>query len=96
MFLEFRTVLPRVPHIPAGAVSRVAAEAGVLLLKYNTSLQLWRLGQNPSTLLNLLSKALAWIPLWLIQCWGSVTFWCGSIPLTNESGSNSGSNSFLQ
>jgi hypothetical protein len=45
----------RVPHIPAGAVSRVAAEAGVLLLKYNTSLQLWRLGQNPNTLLNLLS-----------------------------------------
>jgi hypothetical protein len=46
MFFEFRTFLSRVPHIPAGAVSRVAAEAGVLLLKYNTSLQLWRLGQR--------------------------------------------------
>ncbi len=35
---------------------------------------------------------------WL--CWGSVTFWCGSgsAPLTNRSGSgsNSGSDSFLQ
>ncbi len=36
-----------------------------------------------------------------IHCWGSVTFWCGSgsglyIPLTNGSGSNSGSDFFLQ
>ncbi len=32
------------------------------------------------------------------QCWGSVTFWCGSgsAHLTNGSGSNSGSDSFLQ
>jgi hypothetical protein len=43
--------MSRVPHIPAGAVSRVAAEAGILLLKYNTSLQLWRLGQNPIIIL---------------------------------------------
>jgi hypothetical protein len=21
-----------------------------------------------------------------IQCWGSVTFWCGSVPLTNGTG----------
>jgi hypothetical protein len=83
MFFEFRTFMPRVPHIPAGAVSQVAAEAGVLLLKYNTSLQLWRLGQNPATLLYLLSTtALRRISLWLIQCWGSGTFWCGSVPLT--------------
>ncbi len=30
------------------------------------------------------------------QWWGSVTFWCGSVPLSNGSGSNSGSGSFLQ
>jgi hypothetical protein len=30
-----------------------------------------------------------------IQCWGSVTFWCGSVPVTNGSGSGSDSYSFL-
>ena len=34
------------PHIPPGSVSRVGPEAGVLLLKYNTSLELWRLGRG--------------------------------------------------
>jgi hypothetical protein len=29
------------------------------------------------------------------QCWGSVTFWCGSAPLTNGSGSGSNSGSDL-
>ncbi len=29
------------------------------------------------------------------QCRGSVTFWCGSVPLTNESGSGSRSDFFL-
>ncbi len=34
----------------------------------------------------------------LLKCWGSLTFWCrsGSAPLTNGSGSNSVSDSFLQ
>jgi hypothetical protein len=30
------------------------------------------------------------------QCWGSMSFCCGSAPLTNGSGSFSGSDSFLQ
>ncbi len=30
------------------------------------------------------------------QCWGSVTLWCSAIPLTNGSGYESGSDSFLQ
>jgi hypothetical protein len=35
----------RVSHIPPGSVSQVGQQAGVLLLKYNTSLELWRLGE---------------------------------------------------
>ncbi len=34
--------------------------------------------------------------LYFLQCCGSVTFKCESAPLTNRSGSNSGSDSFLQ
>ncbi len=37
------------------------------------------------------ATSVLWLQLPFYQCWGSMTFWCGSMPLTNGSGSGFGS-----